>query len=73
MSTRLEWLTADATVSLLIPPGEEAPDGQIAEMSDHYTLVLSHGDSGGTAIEGTPEELRDMLSKAMHLVRRAAS
>ena len=69
MSSRLEWLTASATRASVVLEGEEAPDGQKAEVAGHRVLVLSHGDSYGAAIEGTVEELLSLLGQAVLAVQ----
>ncbi len=68
MTVRLEWLTAPATRASLVLAGGVAPDGQTAEHDGNVILVLSHGDSYGVAIEGTPAELHDLLNRAQHTV-----
>jgi len=69
MTVRYEWLTATATHAALVEPGDTAPDGQTAD-DGNSVLVLSHGDSYGVAIEGTPDQLLAMLGRAVMTVKR---
>lgn len=64
MTTRLEWITSAAARCWYHPPGEPAPDGQVAEHAGAGVLIIGHGDSGGVAIEGTRDELVAMLDRA---------
>lgn len=72
MSNRLEWLTASVTHVGIVPPGAPAPDGQTPSRDVLHTLVLSHGDSGGVAVEGTLLDLDGMLNRAHEAIREAA-
>lgn len=64
MSARLEWLTPTATELTIYKAGAAASDHNT--VTAPYALELGHPD--GAIVEGTAEDLRALLTKALDLL-----
>lgn len=67
MSVRLEWSTFETTGVSILPPGEEAYDGQYAEPGNWILMF------GSQAVEGSLAEFEALLDQFGDALRRAPS
>jgi hypothetical protein len=71
MSVHVEWISAEARVTLIpphhyldgVPEDHDGPDCYEDSTADNHCIVLDSGDC--VAILGSPEQLRDLFQRAL--------